>query len=59
MFDWGAFTLFLLILMRMSGFVLFNPIFGRAGIPQMFQAGFIGALSVAVFACNRRFGDKG
>ena len=49
MFDWGAFTLFLYIYMRMSGFVLFSPIFGRSGIPRPFQAGFIGLLAVAVF----------
>ena len=49
MFNWGAFTLFLYIYMRMSGFVLFNPIFGRSGIPRPFQAGFIGLLTVAVF----------
>ena len=49
MFDWGAFTLFLYILMRMSGFVLLNPIFARNGIPQIFQAGLIGILSIASF----------
>ena len=27
--DWAQVTLFLMILARMSGFVLFNPIFGR------------------------------
>lgn len=49
MFDWGAFTLFLYILMRMSGFVLFNPVFGRNGIPALFRAGLIGLLSMTVF----------
>ena len=49
MFNWGAFTLFLFILMRISGFVLFNPLFARSGIPAMFQAGFIGLLSIAVY----------
>lgn len=49
MFDWGAFTLFLYIAMRMSGFVLFNPVFGRTGIPAIFQAGLIGILSMTVF----------
>ena len=46
MFNWGTFTLFLYILMRMSGFVLFSPIFGRNGFPAVFQAGFIGMLSM-------------
>ena len=49
MFNWGAFTLFLYITMRMSGFVLFNPIFGRSGIPGLVRAGFIGMLSISVF----------
>ncbi len=50
MYDWGAFTLFLYIIARMSGFVLFNPFFGRAGIPGMAQAGMILVLSGAVYA---------
>lgn len=49
MFNWGAFTLFLFIAMRMSGFVLFNPIFGRSGIPGMVKAGFILMLAVSVY----------
>ena len=50
MFNWTAFTLFLFIVMRMSGFVLFNPIFGRNGIPAIFQAGFILMLSWMVYS---------
>ena len=49
MFNWTAFTLFLFIAMRMSGFVIFNPIFGRNGIPAAFQAGFILMLSWTVY----------
>ena len=49
MFDWEAFTLFLFIVMRMTGFVVTNPVFGRAGIPNMFQMGFIALLSVSVY----------
>ena len=41
MLDWERFTLFLYILMRMSGFVLFNPILARRGIPGLVTAGFI------------------
>lgn len=48
--DWGVFTLFLLILMRMSGFIALNPIFSRDGIPTLVQAGFILVLSVVVFS---------
>ena len=50
MFDWGAFTLFLFIVMRMSGFVLTNPLFGRNGIPNRFQIGFAVLLAIAVFS---------
>ena len=50
MFDWGAFTLFLYILMRISGFIFLNPIFARNGIPQIFQAGFSGILTLATFS---------
>lgn len=49
MFDWGAFTLFLYILMRMSGFVIFSPVFARNGIPAIFQAGLIALLSLTVY----------
>ena len=47
MIDWQALTLFLYITARMSGFVLFDPIFGRRSIPGIFRAGL--ALVLAVF----------
>ena len=50
MFDWGALTLFLFIVMRMFGFLQFNPIFGRPGIPVFFQLGFILTLSGAAYS---------
>ena len=49
MFNWTAFTLFLFIAMRMSGFVMFNPIFARSGIPATFRAGFILMLTWMVY----------
>lgn len=52
MFNWSAFTLFLYILMRMAGFVLFNPILSRTGFPGIFRAGVILVLSVAVYAAD-------
>lgn len=55
MYDWGAFTLFLYIVARMSGFVLFSPIFGRSGVPNMFRAGMILVLSWAVYAAQDGF----
>lgn len=42
-------VLFSLVLMRMSGFVLLNPIFGRRGIPAIAKAGMIMALSVMIY----------
>ena len=49
MFDWGAFTLFLYILMRMSGFVMFSPVFARNGIPAIFRAGLIGLFALTAY----------
>ena len=43
-------TLFSLILMRMSGFILFNPILGRRNIPARVKAGFIFILTLAVYS---------
>ena len=48
--DWNALTLFLMITGRMTGLIVFNPLFGRRGIPGMVKAGFILLLSVSVFA---------
>ena len=50
MIDWAQLTLFLYILARMSGFVLFNPILGRTNIPAVFQSGFILVLSVCMYS---------
>lgn len=49
MFNWTAFTLFLFIVMRISGFVAFSPVFGRRGVPSFFSAGFILMLSWMVY----------
>ena len=50
MIDWERLTLFFYILMRMSGFVLFNPILARRGIPGIVRAGFILVLSFTVYS---------
>ena len=47
--DWAQVTLFLLIFARMSGFVLFNPLFGRQNIPGTVKSGLILVLSVTVY----------
>ena len=54
MFNWSALTLFLYIVMRMSGFVIFSPIFGRNGIPAFWQGAFIGILSLSVYSMQGR-----
>ena len=43
-------TLFALIMMRMSGFILLNPIFGRATIPSRAKAGMIFVLTMMVYS---------
>lgn len=48
--DWSQFYLFQLILMRMSGFVLFNPLFGRNNVSNYFRAAMIMVLSIFVFS---------
>lgn len=50
MIDWAQLYLFELIAMRMTGFVMFNPIWGRNGVPGLVKAGFILVLSVATYS---------
>lgn len=54
MIDWTQFTLFLYILARMSGFVLFNPILGRRTIPGIFRSGLVLLLSVSVISSTQQ-----
>lgn len=48
--DWAEVTLFFLIMARMSGFVLFNPLFGRQTIPRIVKSGLILLLSITAFS---------
>lgn len=48
MLDWDRLTLFLYITVRMAGFVMFTPFFGRTNVPNTFKAGFTLVLAVAV-----------
>lgn len=48
--DWADLTLFMMIMARMTGFVVFNPIFGRRGIPGIVKSGLILLLSVTVYS---------
>ena len=50
MFDWSELTLFIYIVARMSGFVLFNPILGRNNIPVAYRTGFALALSISALS---------
>ena len=51
MIDEAQLTLFLYILMRMTSFVVFNPLWGgRSGVPGMVKAGMSLVLAVAVYS---------
>lgn len=47
--NWSGLYLFELILMRMTGFVAFNPLYGRSSFPALAKAGLTLVLSVFVF----------
>lgn len=47
--DWAQLFLFELIVMRMTGFILFNPLWGRNNVPGLVKAGLILVLSVFVY----------
>lgn len=49
MLDWEQLFLFELVAMRMTGFVLFNPLWGRNTVPGLVKAGFVLVLSVFTF----------
>ena len=49
MVDWAQLYLFELIFMRMSGFLLFNPLLGRSNLPAMVKTGMGLVLSILVF----------
>lgn len=50
MISWNALTLYLYISVRMSGFILFNPIFGRNSFPGFFKTGMALMMVVAVYS---------
>ena len=45
-------TLFSLVMMRMSGFILLNPIFGRRNIPMTVKSGLIIVLTITVYSAS-------
>lgn len=44
-----GFILFCLVLMRMSGFVLLNPVLGRRNIPALFRVGLALVLTILIY----------
>ncbi len=48
--DWAQLYLFTLIFMRVTGFVLFNPILGRSSLPGLVRAGIVMVFSVFVLS---------
>ena len=48
--DWQSLYLLELILVRMAGFMLLNPLFGRGTIPGMVKLGFAGVLALFTFS---------
>lgn len=50
MFGMNNILLFSLIAMRVSGFILFNPILGRKNIPAIVKTGIILALSFIIIS---------
>lgn len=48
----AQFMLFSLIFLRMSGFVLLNPVLGRRNIPAIVKAGMIVCLSIVVWSVS-------
>ncbi len=54
MVDWAELTLLIYVIARMSGFVLFNPLFGRSSIPGIFRAGVVFVLAVSVLSSTQQ-----
>lgn len=54
--DTSQFLLFSLIMMRMAGFVLLNPILGRNSIPMIAKSGFILVLTLLLYSFSQ--GEK-
>ena len=50
--DWSALYLFELILMRVSGFIFTNPLFGRSNLPNLAKAGMAMAFTVFVWGSD-------
>ena len=49
MIDWAQLFLLELIIMRMTGFVIFNPIWGRSNVPALVKAGLILMMALSAY----------
>lgn len=47
--DWAELNLFFVILARMSGCILFNPLLGRRGVPGRFKSGLVLLMALTAF----------
>lgn len=54
MLGWQELTLFLYIVARVSGFILFNPLLSRSNVPTLFRAGLILVLSAFMMSLTSR-----
>jgi flagellar biosynthetic protein FliR len=50
--DWSSLYLFELIFMRVTGFILTNPLFGRTNLPNLVKGGLTVVLSVFVWSAT-------
>lgn len=56
MIDANNFMLFSLVVMRMAGFILLNPILGRRNVPAIIKTGFIMVLTYCVYSFTDKTG---
>lgn len=52
--NWEGLTLFLYIVARVSGFIMFNPLLNRNNIPSLFKAGIILVLSIFTMSITQQ-----
>lgn len=52
MIEPGRLMLFMLILMRMTGLIIFNPILGRRNVPSIIRSGIVLVFSIVLFTAS-------
>ena len=48
--DWASLTLLFYIFMRMTGFIVFSPLFSRSNVPNLARSALVLALTLSVYA---------